>query len=59
MQFGADYGRLRDFKGKFLAHLGDVLHVYPTARLSPRANGLQLAPSAPHIPRRSHSVRTP
>ncbi len=51
-QFGADYGRPRDFKRKFLAHLADVLHVYPALRLSAGNRGL-MRPSAPHISKRS------
>jgi hypothetical protein len=51
-QFGADYGRLRDFKRKFLAHLADVLRVYPSARLSEQPVGLLLLPSPTHLPRR-------
>jgi hypothetical protein len=52
-QFGADYGRLRDFKRRFLAHLADVLLVYAAARLSERPNGLLLWPSPTHLPRTS------
>jgi hypothetical protein len=50
-QFGADYGRPRDFKRKFLAHLADVLHVYPSARLSEQPAGLLLRPSPTHVHR--------
>jgi hypothetical protein len=50
-QFGADYGRLRDFKRKFLAHLANVLHVYPAARLTNRSAGLLLGPSSTHVRR--------
>jgi hypothetical protein len=52
-QFGADCGRLRDFKRKFLDHLADVLHVYPEARRSEQPVGLLLRPSLTHLPRRS------
>jgi len=51
-QFGADYGRLRDFKKRFLAHLADVLHVYPAVRLAQLDNGLLLKPSPTHLPPR-------
>ena len=54
-QFGAAYGRPRDFKRKFLRHLRDVLHVYPGARLCERPAGLFLQPSRTHLPRRSLS----
>ncbi len=49
-QFGADYGRLRDFKRKFVSHLADVLHVYPAARLGEQPAGLLLRPSPTHLP---------
>ncbi len=49
-QFGADYGRPRDFRRKFLAHLADVLHVYPTVRLSAQPVGLLLRPSPTQVP---------
>jgi hypothetical protein len=51
-QFGADYGRLRDFKRRFLGHLSDVLRVYATARLSERPPGLLLMPSPTHLRKR-------
>jgi len=51
-QFGADYGRLRDFQRKFRFHLAAVLHVYPAARLAEHAAGLLLRPSPTHLPRR-------
>lgn len=57
IQFGADYGRLRDFKRKFLGHLGDVLHVYAAARLTERSTGLLLKPSPTHLPRAPRSPR--
>ncbi|MCP4201262.1 MAG: pirin [bacterium] len=50
-QFGADYGRLRDFKRKFLGHLGDVLHIYPAARVSEQPTGLLLRQSPNHVHR--------
>ena len=52
-QFGADYERLRDFKRKFLAHLADVLYVYPAARLSAGDGGLLMGRSASHISKSS------
>lgn len=48
-QFGADYGRLRDFKRRFVGHLGDVLQVYPAARPSEQLAGLLLRLSPTHI----------
>ncbi len=56
-QFGADYGRLRDFKRKFLGHLADVLRVYPAARLSERPAGVLLSPSPTHLPRAPGQAR--
>lgn len=50
-QSGANYSRPRDFKRKFLAHLADVLHVYPSARLSEQPAGLLLRPSPTHVHR--------
>lgn len=50
-QFGADYGRVRDFRRKFLGHLADVLQVYPAARLTEQPAGLLLRPSLTHLPR--------
>jgi hypothetical protein len=49
-QFGADYGRPRDFKRTFLVHLADVLQVYPAARLSEQPAGLLLRRSPTHVP---------
>jgi hypothetical protein len=50
-QFGADYRRPRDFKRRFLGHLGNVVHVYPAVRLADCAIGLLLKPSPTHLPR--------
>ncbi|MHC4848525.1 MAG: hypothetical protein ACYTEG_08730, partial [Planctomycetota bacterium] len=58
IQFGADYGRLRDFKKKFLAHLSEVLKVYPSARLTWTPIGILLKPSPCHV-RRSNSLTFP
>jgi hypothetical protein len=52
-QFGADYGRPRDFKRKFLVYLADVLHLYPAVRLSVVDRGLLMRPSPSHISKRS------
>lgn len=48
-QFGAEYGRLRDFKAAFLVELRKVLAVYPDARVNDGDTGLLLAPSRPHV----------
>lgn len=52
MQFGADYKRTVDFRANFLKALRKVLFVYPAAVAS-TPDGLLIAPSQPHIPRRS------
>ena len=51
-QFGADYARLRDFKGKFAAALQKVLTVYPAAGLQVTDEGLTLLPSKTHVPKK-------
>ncbi len=51
-QFGAEYGRLRDFKRKAGLALEKVSQVYPAARASVEGEGLRLLPSPPHVPRR-------
>jgi hypothetical protein len=51
MQFGAEYGRLRDFKAAFLAELAKVRVVYPDARVEPQAAGLIVRPAHPHVAR--------
>ena len=50
IQFGADYGRVRDFKRYFLNQLRSVLVVYPKAKIDKDEIGLILSPSKPHIP---------
>ena len=53
-QFGAEYGRPRDFKHAFLRHARAVVTVYPAARLDPRRRGLLLEPSPPSVPKSNH-----
>ncbi|MCB1033435.1 MAG: pirin [Acidobacteria bacterium] len=50
-QFGAEYGRLRDFRRSCLEQLRNVLTVYPAARLEDDPQGLRLLPSPPHVRR--------
>lgn len=52
-QFGADYARTRDFKGKFLRELKRVVVIYP-ALVEEITSGLLLKPSPSHVraPRR-------
>lgn len=54
-QFGAEYGRLRDFKAAFLAELRKVLAVYPDARVNDGDIGLLLTPGRPHV-RKAHKA---
>lgn len=49
MQFGAGYGRERDFKAAFLEHLRAVLVLYPEANVENGERGLLLKPSKPHV----------
>jgi hypothetical protein len=48
-QFGAGYGRLRDFRTGFLHGLELALAVYPEARVSVEERGVVLRPSRPAI----------
>ncbi len=50
-QFGAEYGRERDFKSAFLEHLLAVLVIYPEAHVEDGERGLLLKPSKPHVGR--------
>jgi hypothetical protein len=50
LQFGADYGRVRDFKLKFLERLKLVQAVYRGVKVTPDEKGLILSPSPSHIP---------
>ncbi len=52
MQFGADYGRTRDFRAAFLVELRKVAVVYAGANVEPTDAGLILKPGAPHISKR-------
>lgn len=52
VQFGAEYGRVRDFKASFLAELRKVTLVYADARLEATDSALLVMPSKPHISRR-------
>ncbi len=49
LQFGADYGRARDFKAAFLEHLKSVVTVFQEARVLPMDEGLKLMPSSTHV----------
>jgi hypothetical protein len=51
-QLGSDYGRLRDFRARFVAHLKTVLRHYPEIRVEATTDSLIVHPYQPHIPRR-------
>jgi hypothetical protein len=48
-QFGAGYGRLRDFRSGFLSGLELALAVYPEAHVAVEERGIVLKPSRPAI----------
>jgi hypothetical protein len=51
-QFGADYGRMVDFRAKFIPVLRMVMTVYPAAKVEVTEDGLTLFHSAPPVPKR-------
>ena len=50
-QFGASYGRLRDFRSDFIAGLELAVAAYPEARVSIGERGVILRPSRPAVTR--------
>ena len=48
-QFGADYGRPRDFRRRVSKLLESILRTYPTARISLTDTGIRLYPSPPPV----------
>ena len=50
-QFGAGYGRLRDFRAGFLTGLEMALAVYPEAKVGLSESGVVLRPSKPAVAR--------
>ena len=50
-QFGAGYGRLRDFRAGFIGGLELAVAVYPEARISVEERGVVLRPSRPSVAR--------
>src|SRR6185437_2987067 len=50
-QFGAGYGRLRDFRAGFLGGLELAMAVYPEARVTVEERGIVLRPSRPAVPK--------
>jgi hypothetical protein len=57
-QFGAEYSDRKDFKREMKLRLGDVISVYPTARVEEVDGGLMLHASPPPIPRSRVQVRS-
>jgi len=51
-QFGADYGRERDFRAKFSKTWQAVSTVYPAAKVEVTEGGLNLFRSPPPVPKR-------
>jgi Plasmid encoded RepA protein len=51
-QFGADYGRMVDFRAKFVPALRAVWAVYPSAKMEVASDGLTLLHSPPPVPKR-------
>ncbi|MDA8417157.1 MAG: replication protein RepA [Betaproteobacteria bacterium] len=49
MQFGAEYGRSRDFKEAFSDALRKVLVVYPAAKIVTNDRGILISPSPTHV----------
>lgn len=56
-QFGAGFGRLDNFKAKFLENLSLALAVYPSAKVDVQDNGLILSPSRPPVSPRDKALR--
>jgi hypothetical protein len=52
VQFGSEYGRVRDFKSSFLAELRKVTLIYPDAKVEATEAALIVKPARPHITRR-------
>jgi hypothetical protein len=50
-QFGAGYGRLRDFRAGFIGGVEMALAVYPEAKVSTGEKGVTLRPSRPAVGR--------
>jgi hypothetical protein len=52
-QFGQGFGRVRDFRRRFLQTLREVILVYPKARIDADGRGLTLFHSSPPVAARS------
>lgn len=49
LQFGAEYGRTRDFKAAFQKALTKIQAVYPDLKIDPNKKGLTIKPSKTHV----------
>jgi len=58
-QFGADFGRMNDFRRKFLLALRQVLAYYPKAKIEVNHGGLMLRNSPPPVSARVIVVEKP
>ncbi len=56
-QFGAGFGRLDNFRARFLDNLKLALAVYPAARVGVDEKGLVLHPSRPPVASREKAIR--
>jgi hypothetical protein len=56
-QFGAGFGRLDNFRARFLDNLKLALAVYPAAKVEIDENGLVLHPSRPPVVRKEKAIR--
>jgi hypothetical protein len=56
-QFGAGFGRLDNFRMRFLPNLKLALAVYPEARVEVSDKGLVLHPSRPPVSKEKALVR--
>jgi len=55
-QFGAGFGRMDNFRAKYLAALRLALAVYPAARVDVEETGLLLHPSRPPVARKEKAA---
>ncbi len=56
-QFGAGFGRLDNFRARFLDNLKLALAVYPAARVEVDEKGLRLHPSRPPVASKEKAIR--
>lgn len=58
MQFGAEYGRVRDFRKTFTSALRKVRLVYPGANVTITASGILVKPGKTSIPKKGKTLLT-